>query len=1183
LGVGSSIDIPTASAGLDPVPLPSTDSLQIDFSSTSSVSIPLDFEETGPLGAHDAPGDEIPFSDDFGEVPPSAPNQASGVRSSSLQPPAQASTGFDFVPSASAPATGFDFDAAVARHPDVGASAASFALEEPPGVEVPNNPPQAPHGFSFDALEVGQPSAAPPQRSSTAFDFSPPPTAAAPSDDLAFDFNEPPPPRAAAAFGEVDLGSPSETNELEFDPTRMPARSGDRERGAPEAPSGPVDGLEMLSFIDDTAKEAQVPSSGATVRRFHIKRRSGKVFGPFEEAVVVKMLEEAQLLGNEEVSQDTETWQPIGSEPAFQAVIAKLMEAPARTQTQSSVASLEDKPKGPSMEKLKQLYEGRMAAVAVVETKAPVPFSKRVPSIVAGLAAASVIGVGVFSGVATPYGFFFLKRIFPAKIKVDTREYGYLSAARAGFLKDTFKSYTTAKESAEQALAVKEYPEARAVWSQAVYSLHRKYRTVKAQEVEQADAALSGIELLGEKHVEVLKAKAQSALVKKDADAAIALVSEALAREENQDDLELPFLRAEAYLVKKSIGQARSEYEQILKRSSKSARALHALANLSRQQNDTDEAMAKYEAALAADPEHVASGIELAELLLVEKREKQKGEAVLAPLLSKEKKALMGPTELGKTLALQAEGLVIDRKLDQALALFDEALKADPKNAFAKGRMAKVHTLLNQPEKALPLYRDASTAIPESLEYTEGYLSNLLMAGKMDEATKVVASANARFPGNAVISYLSGRVSDALDDSKAAEEGYKRAIAANPSIAEAYLYLSRLYTRFRRYGDALPVLEQGLEKAPQNAALHVGMGELALNERNLERATAEFKKATEIDPLSSEAFRGLSRVSLDQGKPDLALAHIEKATEISPRVPGGRLQKGIVLWKLGRLEEATQELEKAREEEPRNVQVVVTLGAVELEQNKLSNAMNHLLTALQTEPGHPDANFYMARVRNASRNHSQAVDSIKRALENDPKNPTYRYWFGRILTDARKGEEAVVELKMAVELNPKYADALETLGRLYVDRGQLKDAVEAFTKALAIDPARNTARAAMGDAFTKLDDYAGAVKAYTQAIEADPDNPGLKYAYARLASAYRDKTPKDYKKASEWYQRAIKIDPTNFEAYKDLGYLLKDLKRPGEAIAAWREYLKITTDDEKTKKVVEGDLYDLEQEQKAGR
>ncbi|MBE2251731.1 MAG: tetratricopeptide repeat protein, partial [Myxococcus sp.] len=1022
------------------------------------------------------------------------------------------------------------------------------------------------------------------------FDFgAPPPAAAAPGgDDLAFDFNAPAQPSAAPAsspsFGEVDFGAPAGGGDLEFDPT-APARRGggdDMEADLSAAlppvssrPSGPSDGLEMLSFIDDTAKDAGAPSGAAPVRRFHIKRRSGKVFGPFEEPVIVKMLEEAQLLGNEEVSLDGENWQPIGSEPGFQAVIAKLMESPGRSSTQMGLPVVEEKPKGPSMEKLKQLYEGRMASVAVVESKPPVPFIKRVPYIAAGVVVASVIVAGIFAGVATPYGWFFLKKIFPARVKADTREFGYLSQARAGLLKDTFKSYTAARDLANQALAVKEYPEARAVWNQAVYALQRKYKAAGQGEVAQADGELTNIELLGEKHVEVLKAKAGSALVRGDADGALALVSEALAREENTDDLELFFLRAEAFLLKKSIGQANDEYTQILAKNSKSARALHAQAQMLRQKNEVDGAIEKYEAALAADGDHVASGIELAELLLVVKLDKEKGEAVLTSMLTPEKKAEMGPSELGKALALKAETLVVEQKLNEALPIFEEALKADPKNAFTQGRMARVLTVLNQPEKAMPLFRDATAAAPENIEYTEGYLSSLILLGKMDEATSVMKSANARFPGNAMLSYLSGRVSDALDDSKAAEDGYKRAIAADPTITDAHLYLSRLYVRFRRYSDALPVLEQGLERDKKNAALHVGMGELAFHERQLDRADAEFKQASELNTHSSEAFRGLSMVALEKGKPDLALAHIEKALEINPRLQGGRLQKGMALWKLQRLAESVEELEKAREEEPRNTQVIVTLGAVEFEQGQLANALNHLLSALQSEPGHPDGNFYMARVKNASRDHSQAVEAIKRALENDPKNPLYRYWYGRILADAKRSEEAIVEFKQAIELNPKYVDALETLGRIYVERNQLKEAVASFAQALAVDPGRNTARAATGDAYMKLQDWDGAIKAYSAAIEADPDNANVAYAYSRLASAYQEKGPKQYPKAVEWYVKSTKIDPQNGEAFKNLGYLLKDLKKPKDAINAWREYLKITTDDEKSKKVVEDDLDDL--------
>lgn len=1211
VGAGS-VPLPGASsrsAVTAAVPLPgsggfgSTDSLEVDISGPSSGGIPLpggsdgfeaDFGSAPTSAGIPLPGsartqavpafqpDEVPFSDEFGEAPVPAPAAAAGFDFPDLpgdpgEPPAPVSGGFSFdAPPAPAPG-GFDFDAPPAPAPASG----GFDFDAPAA------PAPVSGGFSFDAPPAPAPA-------SGGFSFDAPSAPAPASDDLAFDFNAPPAPAAPSAaatgampsFGEVDFGggppAPARGGDLEFDPTAAPKRGDDLEAdlSAPLPPSqnkpaGPADGLEMLSFIDDTAKDAGAPQAPTQTRRFHIKRRSGKVFGPFEEGVIVKMLEEAQLLGNEEVSIDAETWQPIGGEPVFQAVIAKLMEAPGRSSTQMGLPALEDKPKGPSMEKLKQLYEGRMAAVAVVESKAPVPLMKRVPYILAGVLVAGVLGAGVFAGVATPYGFFFLKKFFPAKVKPDTREFGYLAQARAGLQKDTYKSLQSGRDLSNQALAVKEYPEARAVWSQAVYALNRKYGAAAPGEVEQADGELFNIELLGEKHPEVLKARAGSALVKKDADGALALVGDALAREENQDDLELFFLRAEAYLAKKAIGQARSEYEQILKKNPRSARAIHALATLHRQQNELDDAVTRYEGAIEADADHVSSGIELADLLLVVRKDKAKGEAVLAPLMTKEKKAEMGPAELGKALALQAEVLVLDSKLQEALPLFEEALKADAKNAFAKGRMARVLANLNQPEKAYPLFRDASTASPDNLEYAEGYLSTLILLGKMDEATKVVASANARFPGNAMISYLSGRVSDALDDSKAAEDGYKRAIAADPTIADAYLYLSRLYVRFRRYNDARPVLEQGLEKDAKNAALHVGMGELAFNEREFERAGKEFKDAAELNPLSSEAYRGLSKVALEQDKPDLALSHVEKALELNPRLKGGRLQKGMALWKLQRLAEAVKELEQAREDEPRNTQVVVTLGAVEFEQNQLSNALNHLLSALQSEPSHPDGNFYMARVKNATRDHSQAIDAIKRALESDGKNPVYRYWFGRILADAKKTEEAIAEFKLALELDPKYGDALESMGRIYVDRGQLKEAIESFNKVLAVDPSRNTSRAALGDAYTKLDDWNGAIKSYSEAIENDPDNPNLKYAYARLANAYREKGPKQYKNAVEWYEKATKVDPSNADAFKDLGYLLKDLKKNKDAVEAWKQYLAVSTDDEKAKKVVEDDMNDL--------
>jgi cellulose synthase operon protein C len=1058
------------------------------------------------------------------------------------------------------------------------ASQPSFTGIEPPppadySFEVPSEapPPElaAPGSFDFGA-PAGEPGAAAPG----AFDFGAP---AAGGPGLALESAQPPAPQPVG-FGEVDLGGGggggfTGHGDLEFDPSAgahpEPADEFEADLSAPlpapAGPSGPVDGLEMLSFIDDQAREAGVKSEGpSSVRRFHIKRRSGKVFGPFEEAVIVKMLEEGQLLGNEEVSLDTESWQAVGSEPAFQTVIARLMEAPTRENAAGAQGGLQDeRAKGPSMERLKQLYEGRMAAVAVVQGKEPVPFKKRLPLILGVAGAVAVLAVGISLGVGTPYGFFGLKVLFPAKVRPETREFTYLQDARNGFLADTWKGYRSAREQAAAALAIKEFPEARAVWCQAVFHLDRRYGKALQAELEQARSELVNVKLLGDKHPEVLKTLASEALSRHAPDEALAFINDALARD--SDDRESLFLRAEVFSQKKQPQQARGELEQLVKKSDRhlgTARALHALGLISRAQNELADAEARFAAALAAEPTHLASALELAELAIINQRDATKGLPLVEKALTKEAADLLSTAEQGKALALKAEVLVLRGKMQDAVPVFEQALKVDPGNAFTQARLGRVYLELHDPDRAVALLAKAVASTPESLDYASGYLSALIAVGRMDDAKKVVQQVTARFPGNAMLAYLSGRVSDALDNPKEAEEAYKRALVSDPGIADAYLYLARLYMRFRRFGEARPQLEAGLQRSPDNAPLRMGMGELAFMERDLDRAEKEFKAAVDVDASLPEAHLGLSRVSLERGKLDLAEAQVERALDINARITGGKLQQGLVLWRLGRLDDAIAVLEKARDDEPRNLQVRVTLGAVAFEKGDLDGALKYLNTALVAEPGHPDGNFYLARVQDAQRNYTQAIEAMKRALDFNGTNPVYHYWMGRIYADAKKTEDAVSEWKAALQLDDDYADALEALGKVYFERADYKRAVKNYELALKADPTRASVRLEIGDAQMKLDDWDGAIASYSKALDADPD---LRSAYFQLGLAYEEK--KLPKKAIEQYLKAVKADARNADAWRQLGWLYKTTGKRKDASGAFQKYLAIKPDAEDHKQI----------------
>ncbi len=1229
---GPSISLPGAAAAAPPARASSGPSISLPGAAAApparasagpSISLP------GAAAPSRSPARELvelPGDADFGEAPAADPFGFAGPD----QPPQPAAGGFGFgeAPPEADPSFGAQGDVDFGAPPPPPAAPAfnsdgNFDFGAPPPAPAapafsPDGnfdfgaPPPAPGAPAFSPdgnFDFGAPPpapGAPVSSASSAFLFgeAAPPTAAPAGGGLAFDFGAPPPAPPAAAGGAFDFGAPQPAapapmasfgevpmggDSLEFDPTAPPPGGGhggdDFEADLsspippPSAASGPADGLEMLNFIDKAAQDAGPPSAKAAPgRRFHVKRRSGKVFGPFEEAVIVKMLEDAQLLGNEEVSLDSENWQPIGTEGAFQAVIARLMEMPARAGTQLGTPVMEEPQKGPSMERLKQVYEGRMAAVAVVKSADPFNWRKRLPLIIAASLLATVIGVGVFLGAATPYGYFALKVLFPAKVKAGTREFEYLTAARRGFLTDTFKSYRAAKDQASQALQVKEYPEARAIWCQSVYYLKRKYGLADPAELAKATDELPNIMLLGEKHPEVLKALAGAALTDKRTDDALGYLGDALARQENQNDLELLFLRAEAQLQKKQVTPAKSDFEQVLKKDAKSARALHALGLLRKSLNELDPAREAFTKALEVSAEHTVSAVELAELDILVVHDREGGRANVERALAAESKANLAPSELGRALALKAEILVQEGKVTEAVALFEEALKIDGGQPFTKTRLANAYMQGHQPEKAFPLYRDTYAVSQENLDFVQGYLSTLLTLGKMDDAVKVVQSANTRFPGNAVLAYLSGRVSDALDKTKEAEDAYKRAIAAQPQNAEAYLYLARLHMRFRRYAEAGPILAQGLEKDAQSAGLHVGMGELSLQEGDQAKAQGEFTRATELDPNNAEAHLGLSKVALASGQAELANQEADKAVALNPRVPGGKLQKGSALWKLGQLDEAIATLSKAREEDPKNVQLTVTLGAVKFEKGDLEGALGHLSSALGVENGNAEANYYLARVKNVRAEHTQAIEALKRALDYNGRSPLYRYWMGRILLDARKPAEAIEEWKQALDIDPKYLDALEAMGKVHFERAtpaDLKKAVELFERALAVDPKRTSVLVEIGETQIKQENWDAAISSFMRALEADPEGKEVGSIYFRLGQCWQEK--RKASKAIEWYRKALESDPRNGDAWLNLGYLYKDAHKRTEAAEAFTHFLEVRPNAE-NKKEIEDEIYFIKQE-----
>ncbi|WP_263452489.1 tetratricopeptide repeat protein [Hyalangium gracile] len=1094
-----------------------------------------------------------------------------------------------------------------------------FALPPPPASEPAQDafalPPPQDQGFSLP--EMGPPSEPPPAQ---AFSFPPPPAASepdpfavdlsepaptpAPVPDLSLDFGDAPAPAAAPApapapspinvgtdFGDVSFAdSPpggASADSLEFDPTAPTSGpAGDDlevDLSAPLPPppaAGPADGLEMLSFIDDAAKDSG-SKGAAKVKRFHVRRRSGKVFGPFEEGVIVKMLEEGQLLGNEDVSTDSENWTPIGTVASFAAAIQKLMEGPASKTGLPAVspsepaAQAEQSPApnpAASVERMKQLYEGRMASVAVVDRSgAYEKWRKRMPFLISGGAVTVLLLIGG-SFSFTKYGAFGMRKLFPARVSEGSPDAAKVKTAREELLKDTFSGYQQARKLTDEVLKTKEYPEVRATWCQAVFYLQRRYAATETKDETTCKNNREAFELLGRKNMEALKAFAGSALAQRLADEVLADLTEAAKREENASDVELHFLLAEAQALKRQDKEAQGTLEKALKVRKDSAKGQHMLGNLHRDNGRAEQAAKAYEAALQADPTHVISAVELAavELLLL-KGDPDKGLEAVGRALDEKALAELGPAEIARARSLKGVALAAQFKFKEAETELKDALAKDPKSLFIRTQLARVLRANRDFAAALPLYEAAAKEEPATLEYTEGYITSLLMLGKMGDALKAVEAANARFTNDARIALLFGRIDDARDQIAAAEGHYQRAIKADSKLFEANLHLGRFYLRLRRNAEARAQLEEAAQKAPDDAGVRAGLGELALTENKVDLAAQEFEKSAQLNPSLAEAYLGLSRVALLAGDLEKARLHANKALELDPHLlKDGRLQRGTVLWRIGQLDEAVAELEKAKEEDPRSVTIPITLGAVLYEKGDMPNAEKNLSLALTREPSNHEALYYLAMVKAKRAEFTGAIEQMKLAVDKAPKRPDYHYALGEIYRKDERFAEAIEEWKKTIELDPKKADAYEALGRVYLDTGKIEDAITSLESALTVDPKRKRVLGAIGDAFFSAGRWDEAVRRYEKALKEAPE---LTYVYYKIGRAWSER--EQHTRAIDWYKKAIAAEPENAMAYYYLGFSYKDRNKKKDAVVNFRKYLELKPNAE-DKREIEDEIAALE-------
>jgi tetratricopeptide (TPR) repeat protein len=513
-------------------------------------------------------------------------------------------------------------------------------------------------------------------------------------------------------------------------------------------------------------------------------------------------------------------------------------------------------------------------------------------------------------------------------------------------------------------------------------------------------------------------------------------------------------------------------------------------------------------------------------------------------------------------------GLHLESQGDSAgaAAAYQRAERLDPQSAEVPAALAELYARMNRPSDAIAAGERAVKANADNPE-ANWILGSLYArmaempatreADRRTYAQRAIANLEkANLNAHAAVPMMLGRL-------YIAEKQYDKAIATltpavedRPDQVEAVALLAEAYQATDRDGEALQLLEQAVENAPE---LYVALGQAYQDSGRWHEAAKAFQGAVEDRPQSLPLRAQWATALLNTGEAQRAREVLEAGSAGSSRssralyllseaqrrtgdfaaaeVTARRLI-GLDSRALGGLRQLAQIYEDQREHQ----KIVALLEPVITPRLRAADAAD------LTSETFRSLYFELASAYEAQRQFDRSIALLTQARSLSPTDPAVAVRLARAQEDSGKGDDAVRTLQAAVAAFPGEPAVKLTLGSTFERQRKYGEAEEIFRQIIAADPKNADALNSLGYMFAdrgqRLDE---AVSLVQRALAVEPDNP----AYLdSLGWAYYKQNKFDL--AEKPLRDAAKQLPTISVIQSHLGDLLNRRGLYQEAIDAWQ-------------------------------
>ena len=451
---------------------------------------------------------------------------------------------------------------------------------------------------------------------------------------------------------------------------------------------------------------------------------------------------------------------------------------------------------------------------------------------------------------------------------------------------------------------------------------------------------------------------------------------------------------------------------------------------------------------------------------------------------------------------------------------------------------------INQPAKAIEIYELGLSHFKNDLSLMVGLANAYYKNGDYQKSKTLFEKISNKYPTN--IDALLG-----LGLNEAAEEHYENAKAyyqsvleMNPANQEALGNLGDLLIKLKEYSEADKIFSRLLELNPQaewasqalyRAQLGDRFDEVLEMEKEKKFSTA-IKRTNELIrqvPQSVDLYLLLGRLYEEEKNYRKAIETYYEALTKVPNENQLRLALAFALIEEKETDNAKRLLDYILREDPFKAEALLGLGRIALMKHQTAKAQEYFQQAYALDPKNLTILSYLADFYLKNQNFDLAQDYFELILKNYPAAT----WAEDLLERAKLGPQ-LVEIQ-----DKKDSFDYDAASQLYEEL--IQETHEKLEYILQY-----------GQFLVTIREYEKAISLYKDAMHLYPKSILLNNA---LGFAYLGK--EDLKTARQLFEKSLKADPEDSEAYAGLGRAAEIQNNPEEAVEYYLKALEISPEN----------------------